>query len=235
MAPRRKAQERLPELVDAALRVFTREGYRAAQMADIANEMSMTEAALYRYVTGKEALFDLAIRHALLLEPLPADGLPLGSPPLSVTIKEIQATVHGAIPPPALAQALRRRRTPDPATELISVVTELFALETLTRAAADMVERSARELPELAELLHYELRRPLVRALTDYLEKRAGTGLLRRTPDANATARMALELITWFARHRFSDPDGQSIPPDIAEATVVDTIVHALVPSEHRP
>ena len=39
-----------------------------------------------------------------------------------------------------------------------------------------------------------------------------------------------LETLTWFARHRFSDPDGAAIPADLAADTAVDALVHALVP-----
>jgi AcrR family transcriptional regulator len=47
-------------------------------MSDVAQEAGLSEAALYRYVDGKEGLFVLAIRHALLLEPLPAKDDRLG-------------------------------------------------------------------------------------------------------------------------------------------------------------
>ena len=57
MAGKRDAHERLPELIAAAVRVFTREGYRAARMSAVAAEMGVSEAALYRYVDGKEGLF----------------------------------------------------------------------------------------------------------------------------------------------------------------------------------
>jgi hypothetical protein len=107
---------------------------------------------------------------------------------------------------------------------------ELFALETQTREAADMIERSARELPELADLLNAGLRRPVLAALTEYLGSRARSGALRATPDAAATARMVLETLTWFARHRHWDPDGAAISADLAADTAVDALIHALVP-----
>src|SRR5580692_13013248 len=75
MTAKRSAHERFPEVIAAAVRVFARDGYRAAHMSDVAREAGLSEAALYRYVDSKEGLFVLAIRHALLLEPLPgADG-----------------------------------------------------------------------------------------------------------------------------------------------------------------
>lgn len=200
-------------------------------MADIAAEMGFSEAALYRYVESKEGLFHLVVRHALLLEELPDEELPLISPPMEVTLKEIKERVAGVAPIGSLAEALARRRVGDPLGELEGIVRELFSLSLLTRQASEMIERSAREMPELAELMNVELRRPLVDALTTYLERRARAGHLRRTPDAAATARLVLETVSWFARHRFKDPDGAAIPDEVAEETVVDMLVHALAPT----
>jgi AcrR family transcriptional regulator len=227
---KRNAHERLPELISAAVRVFTRDGYRAARMSDVAAEMGVSEAAIYRYVDSKEGLFVLAIRHALLLEDMPDEVLPLSPPPLTTVMKEASDFVSEAVPFGALAEAIETQGTDDPAAELDVIVRELFALEAQTREAADMIERSARELPGLAELLNTGLRSPVLAALTEYLDCRANSGLLRSTPDTAATARLVLEILTWFARHRFSDPYGSAIPAGLAEETVVDALIHALVP-----
>ena len=113
---------------------------------------------------------------------------------------------------------------------------ELFALEEQTSVAADMIERSARELPELADLLNSGMRAPVLAALTGYLDSRAKTGQLRTTPDTAATARLVLETLTWFARHRLSDPYGAAIPAKLAQDTAVDALLHALVPPQYpRP
>src|SRR3984885_1117837 len=88
MTGKRDAHERLPELIAAAVRVFTRDGYRTARMSDVAAEVGLSEAALYRYVDSKEGLFVLAIRHALLLEDFPDGDFPLSPASLAVTIKE---------------------------------------------------------------------------------------------------------------------------------------------------
>ncbi len=57
---------------------------------------------------------------------------------------------------------------------------ELFTLEEQTARAADMIERSSRELPELADLLNAGLRRPVLDALTQYLDSRAKAGQAAR-------------------------------------------------------
>lgn len=233
MSGKRSAHERFGEVIAAAVRVFTADGYRAARMSDVARAAGLSEAAIYRYVESKEGLFVLAIRHALLLEDMPAGAeFPLKPPPLEQTITQVRQFVAAAVPFGSLAAALRGAEPDDPAAELEAVMRELFALESQTREAADMIERSARELPELADLLNTGLRRPVLGALTRYLETRAVAGALRATPDTAATARLVLETLTWFARHRHSDPYGAAISDGLAEETAVDALVHALVPAK---
>jgi AcrR family transcriptional regulator len=235
MTGKRDAHERLPELIAAAVRVFTREGYRSARMSDVAAEMGLSEAAIYRYVDSKEGLFVLAIRHALLLEDLPAGDLPLSPAPLAATVAEARVFIAEVVPFGTLAEALSGSRhqlsADDTAAELEKILRELFELESRTREAADMLERSARELPEMADLLNAGIRGPLLAALTEYLSGRAQAGTLRRTPDTPVTARLVLETLTWFARHRFSDPAGAAIPAELAQDAAVDALVHALVPA----
>ena len=254
MTTKRSAHQRFPEVIAAAVRVFARDGYRSARMSDVAREVGLSEAALYRYVDGKEGLFVLAIRHALLLEPLPGQDdpggeFPLTAPSLAEMICQAREFVAAEVPFGALAEALRPDDPADPADvgdpgdpagELQLIIRELFTLEEQTARAADMIERSARELPELADLLNTGLRRPVLDALTRYLDHRAKVGKLRQTPDTAATARLVLETLTWFARHRHSDPYGAAIPPGLAQETAVDALLHALVPpqylhSEERP
>jgi AcrR family transcriptional regulator len=230
---KRSAQERFGEVIAAAVRVFTADGYRAARMSDVAREAGLSEAAIYRYVDSKEGLFVLAIKHALLLEdPPPGADFPLRPASLAQLIHQIADFVAAEVPFGSLAEALRGAAHDDPAVELEAVMRELYVLGTRTRKAADMIERSARELPVLADLLNAGLRTPVLAALTEYLHSRAKAGLLRATPDAAATARLVLETLTWFARHRHSDPHGPAIPDDLAEQTAIDALVHALVPAK---
>jgi AcrR family transcriptional regulator len=238
MTGKRSAHERFPEVIAAAVRVFATDGYKTARMSDVAREAGLSEAALYRYVDGKEDLFVLAIRHSLLLEPLPAEddpngAFPLKAPPLAEMITQAREFVAAEVPFGSLADALVRAEAAEPAAELESIMRELFALEEQTSQAVDMIERSARELPELADLLNSGLRAPVLAALTNYLETRAKAGQLRATPNAAASARLVLETLTWFARHRLSDPDGAAIPSRLAQDTAIDALLHALVPPKY--
>src|ERR1700751_3142338 len=150
MTNKRSAHERFPEVIAAAVRVFARDGYRSARMSDVAREAGLSEAALYRYVDGKEGLFGLAIRHALLLEPLPGQdgpdgGFPLTTPPLTEMIRQAHEFVAAEVPFGALAAALHTggpddpENPDDPVSEFQRIIRELFTLEEQTARAADMI------------------------------------------------------------------------------------------------
>src|ERR1700749_537579 len=98
MTGKRDAHERLPELIAAAGRVFTRDGYRLARMSDVAAEMRLSEAAIYRYVEGKNGLFVLARRHARLHEALPEADLPLSPAPLAAPVAEARDFIAEVVP-----------------------------------------------------------------------------------------------------------------------------------------
>lgn len=111
MPAKRDARERLPELIAAAVHVFTREGYPLARMRDVAAEMGLSEAAIHPYTGSKEDLFVSAIRHSLPLEDMPAGDLPLSPTPLAATLREarefvaeaVDALVHALFPASAVA------------------------------------------------------------------------------------------------------------------------------------
>jgi AcrR family transcriptional regulator len=53
------------EIVNAAVRVFAHKGYADAGIQDIAAEAGVAPTAVYYHYTGKEELFDLALRQVL--------------------------------------------------------------------------------------------------------------------------------------------------------------------------
>jgi TetR/AcrR family transcriptional regulator len=57
---------KLKQILSAALKVFSRYGYRQATMEQIAGELGMTKGSLYFYCSNKEGLYNLAVAHALL-------------------------------------------------------------------------------------------------------------------------------------------------------------------------
>ena len=51
-------EDRLPQLLDAATRVFVEQGYRRTQMADVAAAMGVAKGTLYLFSMDKEDLFE---------------------------------------------------------------------------------------------------------------------------------------------------------------------------------
>lgn len=49
-------QDRWPEVLDAATRVFSRRGYESASVQDVANEVGLLKGSLYYYIDSKEDL-----------------------------------------------------------------------------------------------------------------------------------------------------------------------------------
>lgn len=53
---RKNTGKRLPEIIDAAAKIFREKGYKEATLEDIANEVGMLKGSLYYYITKKEDL-----------------------------------------------------------------------------------------------------------------------------------------------------------------------------------
>src|SRR5437763_9077304 len=57
-----RAADRRRELLDAAVRVFARKGFRAARVGDIAEEAGVAHGLLYHYFRSKEELLETIFR-----------------------------------------------------------------------------------------------------------------------------------------------------------------------------
>jgi len=59
----RRSDDRMQRLVEAALEVFARDGYRTATIDDVAEAAGVTKGAIYHYFDTKEALLLRVIEH----------------------------------------------------------------------------------------------------------------------------------------------------------------------------
>jgi AcrR family transcriptional regulator len=233
---RTKPADRIPSLIEAAVRVFATKGFRRAQMADIAREMGVSAGLLYNYVESKEALFYFVIDQGFSDRPSGAPpSFPVRTPAPGALVKRIVERLVKEAKPSALLPALTRKRAENPSVELASIVRELYANMYRTAHVTMMLDRSALDLPELAELYFGRMRGGLVSALTRLIESRIEAGQFRRVPYPAVTARLIVETIAWFARNRRGDFASQEITDDAAEETTVDFIVNSLVATRSRP
>jgi AcrR family transcriptional regulator len=223
--------DRLPQLIEAAIRVFIRKGYRGAQMDDIALEMGVSKGTLYNYVESKEALFFLIFDRGFGERSIgPLKKLPISAPPIAATLKRVRERILSASQLHKLEAALAHDTVADPRAELEEIIRELYAVLDKTRIAHQMIERCAPDVPQLADLFYVQGRRTLVGLFARYIEKRVSGGYFAPVPDPPTAARFITESVVWFARHRHTTPDSEMITDENALLTSVHMIASALAP-----
>ncbi len=228
--PRTIPKDRFHDLVEAATAVFLEEGYRRTQMADVAARMGVAKGTLYLYVESKEALFDAVVRHADRDDRIELpDALPVPTPPPGATLEEVRKRVseNGL---PVLSAALGRQRVTESAkSELAAILHELYALLSRHRVGIKLLDRCARDHPELAAVWYGSGREGVQELLRRYLEDRIRRRRLAPVADPAVTARIVLETVVFWAVHRHWDPSPQTVDDRKAEQTVIDFVVRALL------
>lgn len=233
--PRNPATDRLPDLVRRAGDVFLAKGYRRSQMADITEAMGLSAGAVYRYVASKEALFDLVVR----CEHDPAEmdrigPLPLPTPAPGATLAFLADLIGRESSIPTLLAALDTDAPADVEAEVTAIARELFAPMARRRRGLKIVERSALDWPELAELWWGRARQAVIDLLTAYIRRRIASGHFRPLPDAAAAARVFTEVPAYFAFHRHYDQRPTPMTDAVAEATAVAVLVGTFVQEKSR-
>ena len=221
---------RLRDVGRAATRVFIAKGYRRALMTDVAQGLKLSSGSLYNYVESKEALFYVALLSAMSPAALDDLTMPVRTPPSGEIMALVDKWLTEKAAFPVLAAALDRRRPKDIRAELEAVINERYTFVEDSRRLLALVEQSAFDLPELADLYYRESRRASISTLAEYLERRGKQGHLRRVPDAPTAARFVIESVAWFAWHRKGDPDSAMIDDGEARNTVRHMLTSALLP-----
>jgi AcrR family transcriptional regulator len=227
--PRATPPDRWERLIDAATQVFVAQGYRRTQMADVADALGVAKGTLYLYVESKEALFDLVVRAADAPRPLRLPpSLPLRTPKPGTTLRYVRDRLAAGGRLATLTAALQRKRRSDAGAELRGICEEIYAVLSSNRHGIQLIDRSARDQPELAALWFEGSRGGLVQLLAEYLRRRIGQGALRAVPDVDAAARLILETLAFWAVHRHWDSHPQPIGDEVARDTAVTFVVSAL-------
>ena len=229
--PRTMPAGRFDDLIEAAANVFTERGYKRTQMADVAESLGVAKGTVYLYVESKEALFDLTCRLADTPRPRPLPPkLPVGTPPAGSTTRYVAEQLAASRVFPFMSTLLAKKKRGEARAELEEIVGLLFDDLARHRSALKLIDRSARDLPELAALWFEGARGGLLELLTKYIEDRVRTQKLRPVPHAAAAARLIIETATFWAVHRHWDAHPQAIDEVTAKQTVVHFVVGSLVP-----
>jgi AcrR family transcriptional regulator len=219
-------------LLETAVTVFGRMGYRRAQIADIAREMGVAPGTVYLYVESKEALFDQALQFAChRFAPEKMGSLPIPTPTAGEILERVRLEFAGPGFLIKIREAMDSTSHTDICAEFTDLIAELYSQVHQRHRALAMIEASALDWPELFALF-YGIRHAVLESLTEYLTRRIHEGRLRSVPDPTATARLILETISWFAYHRSGDPEPDGISEETSRATVLDALTHAYLPTE---
>jgi AcrR family transcriptional regulator len=231
---RKRPPQRLDELARCAIEVFSERGYRRTQMADVARRLGVSPGTLYGYVESKEALFDLAVRRSFQ-EPFGALALPVRAPAPGELVRHVRSAMEREIRRSSLEASLARPAPPDVGAELALLLGELYDGLGRNAAALRLLEASAPDRPDLAEVYFARGRAGLVEGLRRYLERRIREGRLRPVPDVAVAARLLLETVAWFAWHRLGDPVPQPMEDAVARETVIAVLARGLLPTGDTP
>lgn len=199
-------------------------------MEDVAQALGVAKGTLYGYVDGKATLFDACVRCADGHEPLPDPSkLPLRAPKPGTTVASVQARLLKEMADLELLAALSRHDSSNAEVELGAILSDLYTRMARNRFGIKLVDRCAKDQPELAAVWFGQGRTGQYLALAQYLEVRAARGLLRRLANTQIAARTVLETVAFWAVHRHWDPSPQSIDEASVQAAVVDQLLHGLI------
>jgi len=220
------SRARMRAIVEGAATAFCHYGFARTQMADIAAEAGVALGTLYRFATSKDALFQMALLAGVGASDQEIADAGAGERDLFRFIEDHLVKRLNAV---AELEAAVPSRAPS-----AEAVREFFALlyDVVERVHQPlrMLDRSAREWPELAVLFNAELRAPTLRAVERFLT-RMNTRRGAPTPSIAAKARLIVETTAWFAMHRRYTPDAPDITDQEARQTVLDFVAAALRPA----
>jgi AcrR family transcriptional regulator len=234
---RTRPPDRFQQLRDAALRVFGTKGLRRSRMAEIAAAMKVSPGSLYNYVESKEALFHWLLERGANDDAVEAPAaLPIRSPAPGALEERLREQLAAGFHLPLFEAALGRRRVGDAPAELEALLREMYERIERSRRSMTMVERSALDLPDLFQIYFVTQRRDFFERFARYVARRQTAGHFRDDVDPVVAARLLLETVTYFARHRFGDPDPGLLPDDDAvRDDVIRLAVASLLPRKPRP
>lgn len=235
MRNRRETETRLKDLICCATTVFCNKGYRQTQMADVAKAMGVAPGTLYLYVEGKDALFDLVVRHGVETgkRDLP-ESIPIPNRSAAETLDYVRKVLKKEAKWPKLKAALQELRAQDPRSELSGVIEELYSLIIRNRWGLILLSRAATEFPGLAEVFFHELREPLLSDLAKYIRNRVDARQFISMGDPSVVAAFLNETIAWAAMNRMCDPVFRAIPDDQLAPVVLKALVNAFTFTSER-
>ncbi len=226
--PRKRPPNRPDQIADAATRTFIEQGYAAARISQIAQHARVGPGTVYLYAEGKEALYDLALRRAFEDPTVWSLALPHPAPAPGAVAEALWRCLQNAAHFPQLWLAAESPPPDDVAAEVGGVLRELYTWMERYRLGIKLVERSARDWPDVAQVFYRRFWRGGVRRFADYLTRRMQEGRIPQRPDGLVAAHLVIESLAWMAIHREWTTDGVELSGPAAEETVLGLLAAAV-------
>lgn len=215
----------------AALEAFLEAGYRGTTLQEVANRAGVSVGSVYSYAASKEALFELVLRTALLDPPPTLEELPYEVSREQDLVTWVWERFQGIARFPLLEAAVAQEVPDHPIQEFEEVLREIWDWQSTYWRAIELIERCARDWPDLQMLYYKQFRRGAFALATQLIERRAAQGLLRDYPDPATALRVIVENIAFFAMHRHVRPDSADLDEDTCRETVIQLLVTAFTPA----
>src|ERR1043166_6288586 len=161
--PRKRPHDRLDRIADSATQVFINHGFAGARISQVASLAKVGPGTIYLYASGKEALFDLAIRRSLEDPTVWSLALPHPTPAPGAVADALWRCLQNAAHFPQLWLAADSPPPDNVPKEVEGIVREFYTWLHRYRRAIQLVERCAGDWPHAAPLFYRRLSRARAR------------------------------------------------------------------------
>jgi AcrR family transcriptional regulator len=223
-----RPHDRIDKIADAATETFIRNGYTPAKITQIAERARVGPGTIYLYAAGKEALYDLALRRAMEDPTVWSLTLPHPQPAPGAVADALWRCLENAAHFPQLWLAAESPPPADVTAEVEGIVLELYRWLHRYRRAIELVQRSAGDWPDVAQVFYRRFWRGGVHRVAEYLARRTREGAIPARGEGLAPAHLVVESLTWMAVHREWSSHGATLPAGEAEVAAVALLVPAI-------
>lgn len=205
MSRRMAPENRIKDIVRAAITVFRQKGFRQAQMGDIAKEAGVASGTLYTYFESKSHLFVY-----VMMNGAPEDGKSMPSPEASSARLEedLIEILRKNIKQRARFSSVDRFLKTEVenivlAVEIATILEEWWNMMERNHVQIAIIEKSATEFQEIAEIYDKHARGYTIDQIEEYLSLRIRQGVIRKLNSIRGMARAMTESLSWFAWKQF--------------------------------
>ncbi|MBN1573982.1 MAG: TetR/AcrR family transcriptional regulator [Deltaproteobacteria bacterium] len=235
MSPRTTPENRIPDIVRAAFRVFSTKGYRKTRMEEIAVEAGVSKGTLYYYFTSKAQLLHYLLENGIVRE---GDDIPSTEESSGVSewdiIEYLGQRLRSSMKMEIVESILsyRDKGNIDIEKELKDIVGEMWDMIEKNRIMIILVEQSQADIPGLAKLFNIWGRGMMIDMFEEYLKSRTELSAIRPLSFPALISRMLVETVNWFGLNEYRHGDADSIPRDDLVNDLASLLARGLRPDQ---